>query len=143
MVFSGGTQVGFWSVMGLKPAAISFNADFLNTRSGISVGLGWSHDHYKSGVFGNVRENIRIRMCDYFDSPGRGYYHYFGGAMGLSYWHADTETKQNYALFESVFPTLQLIYGFGIGLTDKLSWQNEIALGPPYALRTALALTIK
>lgn len=143
LVLSGGTQAGFWSLMGLKPASLSFNADLMNTKSGISIGMGWTHDHYKSGPTGNLRENLRIRMCDFFGSPDHGNYHFVGGAIGLSYWRSETNRKYNLELFETVFPTLQIIYGFGIGLPGNLSWHNEIALGPPYAIRTAVALTIK
>lgn len=143
LFFSAGTQAGFWTLIDGRDIPWSVDADYSIPNEDALIGIGYSRDYYKGyNSLSDLRENFRLRFGTQEYSKNKESVFYIGWAVGISIWK-NTEYKE-YRPQAIVLkaPTAQVILGWKWLITDIFYLNSEACLGPPYALRVGLGVSL-
>jgi hypothetical protein len=136
---SAGAHLGFWAKDGQNGVPFNFQADVLVTPK-LTLGVLYTYDSYKGnpGFFnvrtrpGPVRQNVSIRMCNYFIDPANVFSLYIGCSAGLSVWEVRSGGN--------LYPTAQFLFGLKLQVINNIFWLTEFGAGPPYICQSSLGI---
>jgi hypothetical protein len=139
LFISGGIPVSIWGAIANTKTPYNITIDKLFMSDHV-IGVGYTREELSRGIYSGtamIRENLRLRICGYLNDPRGNFSTYLGAAGGVTIWKA----RDSGDFFrKTTVPSIQVLYGMKLELTASLYWLNEVALGAPYFLHTAVGI---
>lgn len=144
---SAGLHAGFLNLGGITVPPSQIQAD-VNLINNFFMGLGYSYDKYPATQIlflyrsnETIRQNIRMRIYNYFGSYKKQIMAYSGCSMGLSIWdYKKYSNYQNYFYYNVNYrylPSFQILFGLKSTIYKNIFNITEIGIGSPYFMQTS------